>query len=175
MLTLDRLGKPAPSFDEPLEMLLACHDKIRRFCDQLDKLPPYIAENGVDEVARQAIDAVIRYFEMAGPAHHSDEEDELFPILLARVPSSAPKLEQLAAEHGYLHSCWNAIRDDLRALRDGDIDVISRIEIQEFVRLYREHAAIEEAWLIPTADIILTAEEKRLAGEHMAARRKAAC
>ncbi|GGY15697.1 hemerythrin domain-containing protein [Paludibacterium paludis] len=171
-MTLDPFNRPAPGFDEPLEMLLACHDKIRRFCDQLDKLPPYIDENGVNETAKQAIDGVIRYFDQAGPSHHADEEEELFPILLARVPSAAPKLEQLSAEHGYLHSCWNAIRDDLAALRNGDSSVISRIEIQEFVRLYREHAAIEEAWLIPTADAVLTPTEKRLAGEHMAQRRK---
>lgn len=172
MPTLESLTQPAPSFDQPLEMLLACHDKIRRFCDQLDKLAPYIAEHGVDEAARNSIDAVVRYFDVAGPSHHSDEEEELFPILEARVPSAAPKLEQLSAEHGYLHSRWNAIRDDLVALRHGDISVISRIEIEEFVRQYRLHAAIEEAWLIPTADKTMTAEEKRLAGQHMAAKRQ---
>jgi hemerythrin-like domain-containing protein len=168
----EHLTSTAPSFDQPLDILLASHDRIRRFCDQLDKLAPHIAEHGVDEVARQSIDAVVRYFDIAGPSHHSDEEDELFGILNARVPSAAPKLEQLAAEHGYLHSCWNAIRDDLLALRDGDISIISRIEIQEFVRQYRLHAAIEEAWLIPTADKIMTDEEKRIAGEHMAAKRQ---
>lgn len=172
MPTLESLTNPAPSFDQPLEMLLACHDKIRRFCDQLDKLAPHIAEHGVDETAKRSIDAVVRYFDVAGPSHHSDEEEELFPILEARVPSAAPKLEQLSAEHGYLHSRWNAIRDDLVALRNGDISVISRIEIEEFVRQYRLHAAIEEAWLIPTADKTMTLEEKRIAGEHMASKRQ---
>lgn len=171
MPTLESLIHPAPSFDQPLEMLLACHDKIRRFCDQLDKLVPYIEEHGVDEAARNSIEAVVRYFDVAGPSHHSDEEEELFPILEARVPTAPPKLEQLSAEHGYLHSCWNAIRDDLIALKNGDISVISRIEIEEFVRQYRMHAAIEEAWLIPTADKVMTEAEKRLAGERMAAKR----
>jgi len=172
MPTLESLTNPAPTFDQPLDILLACHDNIRRFCDQLDKLAPHIAEHGVDESARRSIDAVVRYFDEAGPSHHNDEEEELFPILEARVPSAAPKLEQLAAEHGYLHSCWNAIRDDLVALRNGDISVISRIEIAEFVRQYRLHAAIEEAWLIPTADKIMTDEEKRLAGQRMSAKRQ---
>jgi len=172
MPTLENLIKPDPSFDQPLEMLLACHDKIRRFCDQLDKLEPYIAEHGVDDVAKHSIAAVVRYFDEAGPSHHSDEEDELFPILEARVPSAAPKLEQLAAEHGYLHARWNAIRDDLLALAHGDIPEISHVEIAEFVRQYRLHAAIEEAWLIPTADQIMSAEEKRLAGQRMAAKRQ---
>ncbi|BEV72890.1 MULTISPECIES: hemerythrin domain-containing protein [unclassified Paludibacterium] len=171
MPTLESLTHPAPSFDQPLDMLLACHDQIRRFCDLLDKLVPHISEHGVDDAARSTIESIVRYFDVAGPSHHADEEDELFPILEARVPSAPPKLEQLSAEHGYLHSRWNAIRDDLLALKNGDISVISRIEIEEFVRQYRMHAAIEEAWLIPTADKVMTEEEKREAGKHMAAKR----
>ncbi|UTH76270.1 hemerythrin domain-containing protein [Chromobacterium sp. IIBBL 290-4] len=172
MLTLDTLGGPtAPSFEQPLEMLLACHDKIRRFCDLLDKLPPYIDEHGVDDAARNTIDDIVRYFDVAGPAHHTDEEEELFPLIEQRVPTAVPRLEQLSAEHGYLHSCWNAIRDDLTALRDGRIKQISKNELQEFARQYREHAATEEAWLFPTASSTLSLEELRQAGEHMAARR----
>jgi hemerythrin-like domain-containing protein len=172
MPNLDHFPPLAPGFDEPIQILLACHDKIRRFCDQLDRLVPYIAEHGVDDAVKNSIDIVVRYFDVAGPSHHSDEEDELFPILRERVPAAAPRLEQLSAEHGYLHSSWNAIRDDLVALRNGEIDTISKVEVQEFVRQYREHAAQEEAWLIPTADATMTADEKRLAGEHMAASRR---
>lgn len=173
MLTLHNLGNTAAvSFEQPLEMLLACHDKIRRFCDQLDKLPGYVAQHGVDEAAKNTIDGAIRYFDVAGPAHHLDEEEELFPLLLAREPASAPRLEQLAAEHGYLHSCWNAIRDDLLALRDEQITSLNANEVEEFVRQYREHAASEEAWLIPTAERLLNDEEKQAAGARMAARRQ---
>ncbi|OWY38252.1 cation-binding protein [Xenophilus sp. AP218F] len=175
MLSLNALGgDAAPSFEQPLEMLQACHDKIRRFCDQLDKLPPYIAEHGVNEAAKNAINDVVRYFDVAGPAHHSDEEEELFPLILERVPTAASRLEQLSAEHGYLHSCWNAIRDDLIALRDGKIGAISKNELQEFARQYREHAAAEEVWLFPTAGSTLSADEMRAAGARMAARRQQA-
>jgi hemerythrin-like domain-containing protein len=173
MINLDSLGStPGPSFDAPLEMLLACHDKIRRFCDQLEALPGHVEQHGVDSAAGNAIDGVIRYFDQAGPQNHSDEEDELFPILLERVPEAAPRLEQLAGEHGYLHSCWNAIRDDLLALKSGDLEAVNPTEIGEFVRLYREHAEIEEAWLLPTAERTLSADEQRAAGARMAARRQ---
>ncbi|KIA79030.1 hemerythrin domain-containing protein [Chromobacterium amazonense] len=172
MLTLNTMGaNPSPSFDQPLEMLLACHDKIRRFCDLLDKLPPYIEENGVDEAARNTIDDVVRYFDIAGPSHHTDEEEELFPLIEERIPTAASRLEQLSAEHGYLHSCWNAIRDDLVALRDGRIKQISKNELQEFARQYRDHAATEEAWLFPAAASTLSPEELKLAGARMATRR----
>ena len=176
MLTLNDIGNTgSASFEQPLDMLLACHDKIRRFCDQLDKLPGYITEHGVNEAVKNTIDGVIRYFDVTGPAHHIDEEEELFPILLERVPTAAPRIEQLEAEHGYLHSCWNAIRDDLRALRNGELDSISENAVAEFVRQYREHAASEEAWLIPTAAATLNAEELRNARLRMAQRRQQAC
>jgi len=170
MPTFETLTEPAAAFEQPLAVLLSCHNQIRRFCDQLDLLEPYVAEHGVDAKIRQSIESVIRFFDEVTEGHHSDEEEELFPILEARIPSAAPKLEQLAAEHGYLQSRWNAIRDDLQALCQGEHVEISAIEIAEFVRLYRLHAAIEESWLIPTAEQIMTDEEKRLAGQHMASK-----
>ena len=172
MLPLNALGPSGPSFDQPLEMLEACHDKIRRFCDQLEKLPAYVAEHGVNEAVINTVDAVVRYFDIAGPQHHQDEEDELFPLLWQKVPAALPRLEQLQAEHGYLLSRWQAIRDDLLALRNGDAGAISRIDIIDFVRLYREHAAMEEKWLFPLAAASLSEEEMLTAGQHMAARRQ---
>jgi len=125
------------------------YDKVRRFCDQLDALPAYIAEHGRNQAVINTIAGIVRYFDLAGPAHHQDEEDELFPLILARQPDAAPKIEQLLGEHGYLHSRWNAIRDDLLAYNAAALDDISAEEVHEFARLYREHAAREEQWLFP--------------------------
>ena len=173
MLSLDALTASiaAPSFDEPLDMLYACHDKVRQFCHQLDALPDYIKEHGHSHAALNTIQGIVRYFELAGPAHHQDEEDELFPLILARQPEAAPKIEQLLGEHGYLHSRWNAIRDDLLAFSRQEITTLSAGEIHEFTRLYREHAAREEAWLFPIAGQLISEDELRDAGLRMAARR----
>lgn len=171
MLKLDSLSAAAPSFDAPLEMLHACHDKVRHFCQQLDALPDYIAANGNTPAVGNTIAGIVRYFDIAGPAHHQDEEDELFPLIMARQPDAAPKIEQLLGEHGYLHSRWNAIRDDLHAYAAGSLVALNAGEIHEFTRLYREHAAREEAWLFPTASTLLSEQELRAAGQRMAARR----
>lgn len=173
MLSLDALtaSAAAPSFDEPLDMLYACHDKVRRFCDQLDTLPAYIAEHGRNQAVINTISGIVRYFDLAGPAHHQDEEDELFPLILARQPDAAPKIEQLLGEHGYLHSRWNAIRDDLLAYNAAALDSISADEVHEFARLYREHAQREEQWLFPTAAALINDSELADAGRRMAARR----
>ncbi|MFC3531574.1 hemerythrin domain-containing protein [Vogesella facilis] len=173
MLKLDALSAAAPSFDAPLEMLNACHDKVRHFCQQLDALPAYIAAHGNSAALGNSIAGIVRYFEVAGPAHHQDEEDELFPLILARQPDAAPKIEQLLGEHGYLHARWNAIRDDLNAYAAGTLATLNAGEIHEFTRLYREHAAREEAWLFPTASALISEAELHAAGQRMAARRTA--
>ncbi len=56
----------APSFDHPLEMLHACHDKILRQCDTLKKLAAHLPGNGCDQQARQAAQGILRYFDSAG-------------------------------------------------------------------------------------------------------------
>lgn len=171
MLKLDSLSAAAPSFDAPLEMLNACHDKVRHFCVQLDALPDYIQLHGHSQAVVNSIAGIVRYFEIAGPAHHQDEEDELFPLIMARQPDAAPKIEQLLGEHGYLHARWNAIRDDLNAYAVGTLGALNASEIHEFTRLYREHAAREEAWLFPTAAALISDDELHAAGQRMAARR----
>lgn len=173
MLSLDALTSavPAPSFDEPLDMLYACHDKVRHFCKQLDALPGYITEHGHSHAVLNTIAGIVRYFEIAGPAHHQDEEGELFPLIVARQPDAAAKIEQLLAEHGYLHARWNAIHEQLQAFGRGELAELDTAAIAEFTRLYREHAQREEDWLFPVAGQLISEDELRDAGKRMAARR----
>ena len=43
------------TFAEPIEMLYACHGKVRRFCSQVAMLSNYIAENGCNQIVLQTI------------------------------------------------------------------------------------------------------------------------
>ena len=58
-----------------------------RCCAQLDKLPGYLAE-WRHPVVVTTLEGVLRYFDVAGPLHHADEERDLFP-LLARARRTA--------------------------------------------------------------------------------------
>ena len=40
------------SWDEPIEMLYACHSKVKSFCRQLQLLPDYLAEHGVNQAVK---------------------------------------------------------------------------------------------------------------------------
>lgn len=63
------------TFAEPIEMLYACHGKVRRFCGQIAMLSGYIAENGCNQLVLQTIRQISRYFNVAAPLHHEDEEE----------------------------------------------------------------------------------------------------
>ena len=170
--TLESLtSNDAPSFDEPLEMLLACHGRVRDFCRQLDALPAYLADHGLDQAARNSIAGIVRYFDIAGPAHHQDEEDELFPIIRDSLQHTLPKLERLHNDHEYLQQAWQQIRAELLALTDTQPQLSCAPLVSTFTTLYREHAQLEEEWLFPTAASLLSPDQLRAAGQRMAKRR----
>lgn len=173
MLRLNDLGQSAaPSFDAPLEMLLACHDKVRHFCALLDKLPGYLAEHGVTPALGNSIDGILRYFDLAGPAHHADEENELFPLLRQRLPDTLTPLSRLAADHVLLDQRWQVLRQQLMALQAGTAERVDAEAIHTFTAHYRMHAQLEEDWLFPLVAATLSDEELRHAGQRMAARRQ---
>src|SRR5689334_1951600 len=80
-LGMDPFAAPAPGFDEPLEMLAACHERIEAQLRTLEKLVEHLSQNcaangaahGADNSARDAAARVMRYFDTAGVEHHRDE------------------------------------------------------------------------------------------------------
>lgn len=62
------------TFAEPIEMLYACHGKVRRFCSQVAMLPNYIAENGCNQIVLQTIRQIAQYFNVAAPLHHKTKK-----------------------------------------------------------------------------------------------------
>ena len=83
------LMRGQPDFAQPLEMLLAGHDRIGARFDALRSLSAYVKENCCDERARQVAANLIRYFDNAARHRHDDVERELFPRLLRRSSSFA--------------------------------------------------------------------------------------
>ena len=57
-----------------IEMLMACHEKVRHFAKLADRIAAHITEHGADPQAREAAKSVMRYFDIAAPLHHADED-----------------------------------------------------------------------------------------------------
>ena len=111
----------APALDEPLEMLEACHQRIEQQLNTLERLRAYLPEHGADETARRAAQGVLRYFRLAGPNHHADEEQDLFPALLRRATGNDAKtlvglIDILLVEHAQMADALAVVLSQLEPI-----------------------------------------------------------
>ncbi|MBI5258161.1 MAG: hemerythrin domain-containing protein [Burkholderiales bacterium] len=168
---------PAAGFEVPLEMLAACHGRIEAQCGTLRRLGPHLAAQGADTQAREAAQALVRYFDTAAPDHHADEEQDLFPALLeAMAGSDAVCLREmtaaLAQEHRVLERQWQALRAVLLQVAAGDAAGWSAEAAETFIGLYERHIAREDGELLPMAARLLGTAELERIGRAMRLRRE---
>lgn len=110
-----------PRIEDPVEMLLACHDKVRQFSRLLHKLVAHVASQGADEQARNAALAVRRYFDVAAPLHHQDEDLDLYPALQhLGDPLLSEACRRLSKEHGPQHALWQTVSSWLQTVASGE-------------------------------------------------------
>jgi len=175
-IPLESLLKAGPDFDAPVDMLLACHDRIEAQCETLLRLLPHQSRHGADTPAREAAAAVLRYFDTAGENHHQDEEADLFPALREHAGNRLLEIEALLAallmEHGRMRHAWTRqLRPELVALTEGHA-ALTPGSVHGFVTLYRQHIAREDNELMPLARVLLGPEVQAELGRRMARRRK---
>jgi hemerythrin-like domain-containing protein len=168
-------NNPAPSFDQPLELLAACHERIEEKLVALERLGPYLETKGCDAEAKAEAHAVLRYFDTSGVYHQQDEDQDLFPLLRARAAEQgraeiAAGIEELEREHETMDAQWRRLRQRLLAVIEGE-PRIDMEEVARFAWLYRRHMDREGAAVLPFAREALTAEERAALGSRMAARR----
>ena len=163
-----QLGSNTPSFEDPIAMLLACHDKIRRFCTELSLLPEHLTQHGWDDVAVSSAQRICQYFNQAAPLHHLDEEADLFPAYRPLAPQQDIALiEQLCAHHLDMEQTWQRLNTQLSQ----HITPVSSNDIQLFTSLYQQHMEAEEP-LFVRIQAVLQADTLHALGMNMAQRRK---
>jgi hemerythrin-like domain-containing protein len=165
---------PAASFDQPFELLAGCHDRVRRSLALLQRLVAHLRTHGADRDARSAAADVLRYFDVAGPQHHLDEERHVLPLLEASGDAAlVDAAQRLHDEHRELDAQWQALRALLEAL--DDVDALAR-QADAFVALYRRHLPLEDELVFPAAQRLMVARGEAAVeamGREMAARRGA--
>lgn len=165
-----------PSFDKPLEMLEACHERIEEQLCTLERLVEQLVANGCDSIARSAAQSVLRYFDTSGALHHEDEDRDLFPLLRTEAAKQgraeiAAAVDVLEREHETMDRQWKRLRERLQSIVAGE----GRLDVEEVARfawLYRRHMNGEAAALLPFAKQALDVAQRSALGERMAARRK---
>lgn len=177
-IPLSALGKgKGATFEQPFEMLEACHERLQRMLALLDKLRVHLAQQGADDQAQQAARDVMRYFDMVAPQHHRDEELHVFPPLLAQGDANTVAVvRRLQQDHEAMESGWVRARAVLEAIAQGKLgalDAQQARDFDEFCGLYGEHIAAEEQLAYPAARGLLGEDQVRAMGLEMAGRRKA--
>ena len=171
---------PGAGFEAPFEMLAACHERVARTLVLLARLQQHLLEQGRDEAARQAARDVMRYFDLAAPLHHQDEELHVFPPLLAGPDAGLRSLVQrLLQDHRAMEVAWPAARRVLAALADGPATDWTPLlpeqtaALQAFAALYQRHLTDEDGLAYPAAQGLLNVVALQAMGRDMMQRRGA--
>lgn len=167
---------PQASTEAPLEMLAACHIRIRRQCETLQRLVTHLAQHGCDADARSAAGNIMRYFDTAAVHHHADEEEDLFPAMLESMGGSdavciRDMTRALAAEHRHLETAWRALRKVLVQIEAGGPASLAAATVASFTDAYARHMQIEEDEVLPMADRLLSQHDIERIGRAMRRRR----
>jgi len=175
-ISLPGFSTPAAGFDEPLAMLHACHDRIRRSLGLLRRICERVNERRIDSAVREAAADVLRYFDRAAPLHHEDEEKHIFPAVLSAAPDSMTRntVLRLQEQHALMAAGWRLLREPLAALAEGDDAAFGVPQCEaaaRYIALYEEHAAAEEMVVFPAAAALIDPEALTRAGQEMAQRR----
>lgn len=176
-LSFPGFGTPTVGFEQPFEMLVACHERVGRTLDLLRRLIDHIDTQGHDAASRSAAQDVLRYFDLAAPLHHEDEELHVFPALAGSAdPQVRAAILALQRDHERMAVLWARLRTVVETWCDDvmpqPIDASTRQGIDEFTGMYANHVATEERMIYPTARGCLDAADLVRIGAEMQARRR---
>lgn len=173
------IAHPAPQagFEAPFDMLQACHERIHRSLALLQRLQQHLVDEGCDDDVRQAARDVLRYFDMAAPLHHQDEELHVFPPLLLGADAALRTLvRQLMQDHRDMEAAWATARAVLTTVADDTTGTLALTPAQtaaldRFVAFYGQHLVYEEGLAYPAAQALLSATALQAMAQDMMARR----
>lgn len=174
---LPGFNAPALGFEAPYEMLAACHERVQRSLDLLGRLLDHVGKNGHDAQTRSAAADVLRYFDIAAPLHHQDEELHVFPLLLAQGDASLrATVQRLQADHRQMETLWAAVRQALLRWREPGCEEEASAEtldaVARFRGIYAGHIEAEEGLVFPAARAAMSAATQEAMGREMQARRR---
>lgn len=160
---------PAAGFEAPFEMLDACHRRVERLLDLLARLAAHVDAHGADTQARQAAADVMRYFDLAAPHHHEDEERHLLPRL--RAAGRTVLADRIAADHVAMAAAWQALRERLAAVAEGRLPADGLAGWAAFRALYVAHLQLEDGEAYPLARALVDPDGLAAMADEMARRR----
>jgi hemerythrin-like domain-containing protein len=168
---------PAVGFEQPYDMLTACHERVLRSLDLLGRLVDHIISKGHDTQTQSAAADVLRYFDLAAPLHHQDEEQHVFPRLLAQGNAAQRNtVLRLQVEHRRMEQDWAVLRTALLRWREPGctetVETATHEATMRFATLYTDHLNTEDSLVFPAARALTPTDELAAMGIEMQARRQ---
>jgi hemerythrin-like domain-containing protein len=168
-------AKPDSGFDDPLGMLTDCHRRIEHFLNILCTVAERAPRRSLTEEEIAAVQSALTYFRVGGQRHTADEEESLFPRLMA-----AGGFEELRRlEHD--HAKAERLHGDVEAFYRSWISSASLSESEsrqllwstgQLRDLYEAHIQIEDKVVFPKAAQILDKNAVAAIGREFRARRQ---
>lgn len=151
---LPGFDSPAVGFEHPFEMLFACHERVRRSLSMLARVQSHVASRGVDAQARQAAADVLRYFRVAAPAHHEDEERHVVPVLQDSEDADLrAAADRILIDHAKIRGAWLELEPYLQNVGEGTAPPAQPFAraVENFGRVHDDHLRLEEETAFPGA------------------------
>lgn len=167
MNTTSISDRATPADTAPLDGFADCHVGIMKRLNTLDQLPELLEPAA--RARRIATDS-LAFCSEALFEHHRDEENELFPAVLASAQPGAERMrvqsmvDRLTREHRILEGLWKVLEKDLKRVARGQDAGLDVEEVRALVAAYASHATYEEVEFLPLCETILGRN-----GNHMAA------
>jgi pyridoxamine 5'-phosphate oxidase len=173
--------QPPAGLERPLDLVDACHERVRRMTEMLVRLSEHLDEHGADDRAAVSAQSILDCFTGVWIHHLRDEELDLFPRLRQRLQGRTSAgaqrvlstISTLMEQHRALQGRWKQIEPSLQAVRQRTSMRLNGAAVHAFVAAYRAHLDLEEDILAPAYRRLLTDEDVTQVGLGMARRRAA--
>lgn len=149
----------------------ACHLQMQNHLTEMAALLVWLRTGDNDPALRQQAGEIESFFSATARAHHAEEEQKIFPGLLASGNAELVQaVRTLQQDHNWIELNWLELAPMLRAVAQGE-DWVDEAELEHglevFVNLCNDHIALEESMIYPEAKQRFAAElagrAKRLA------------
>jgi hemerythrin-like domain-containing protein len=147
-------GGSGASYDEPFDLLDACHERVQRSLALLRRLVDHLRDHGAGAASADAARDVLRYFDVAAPAHHEDEERHVFSLLAVSGDAGLIALvHRLRDEHRQIEAQWELLRTLLEGVaHEQSVDWPELARLAScFEAVHAGHVVAEDQTVFPAA------------------------
>ena len=152
------------TISDPLRHLVVCHDRIEEHLQILERVIPHLRSDSEQkrQEVREALDKALQFLDAMGHLHTQDEEESVFPRLLANGRDEGPALTELMtmleSQHREKEAVFAKLAAHVAAFPPAplppSLEQASRFDglVSQLVDLYRLHIMVENQRLIPLSE-----------------------